>query len=800
MPKIISQYNYNPIDAVQQTVRTSLNGPALDIIERDNISHMRQARNPENVEEHFIIKDQPRVFDFNGKLMVRGSELLQYPSLYTHMGWMNMKDSNIIPDQYYQVSDGGLIDPTHFSLFTNSDTYIPIPDWRVNQTINQIISNNIRSGQKDQKRKQGAIFPGKDETIKEQITPGFSEGADVAYLNYLNGRTAQAADNYMSVAKTTSSANRAIASLHPYAGPFYGTIMGADALDTFSNAKDGTDFAIGAGQSALAALGFAGPFSKLYRSIRSAVSPQYALSKAIDSAPLDAEMYNSYRASIPQQHYYFSDWQTFGGRYPFSYQAGHMHNIDVSDIGRILVRHGYFDNPSPGQFVLNTTLPSGRQVLASRIETQPTNYPIQIGANPELPVANWGKRVNRSAPERVISSKDVPSTATTNQVRIIGNVGQDGNVFVISAYPNMGYAPRAFSKLFEDLNSNNPSYDIAGEINQARTFWDTHAIVDDNTTPARDPFKRGAKKSFVPYTFPNRQIPTNQTTYNAIWNSGKQQTIDYITSPTHKERLMNQLKITEQQADALIQQELRNLENVELVNLGQYKIGRPFGHTIAYTVEGQSGNGQADGTMFSRIKNKSAWMPNHWSEQQYRNFIDPYVQHATAYDKAKQGITQVGISEGDKPALVNAGFKEGTHATTRGGTDPALASIIEHDTKLASALLGQNPGMLDPIEARTVGMELDRAWEALKDHLPEYYNKLSPSAQRRQFFYDILRASDDGGEEFYRNVPQWWAKRFDPKFNNILNKGTNGLDPDEAFYNFWENFVYNTQPNDNSIT
>jgi len=30
--------------------------------------------------------------------MIRGSELLKYPQLYTHMGWVNTKNSNIIPE------------------------------------------------------------------------------------------------------------------------------------------------------------------------------------------------------------------------------------------------------------------------------------------------------------------------------------------------------------------------------------------------------------------------------------------------------------------------------------------------------------------------------------------------------------------------------------------------------------------------------------------------------------------------------------------------------------------------------
>ena len=72
------------------------------------------------------------------------------------------------------------------------------------------------------------------------------------------------------------------------------------------------------------------------------------------------------------------------------------------------------------------------------------------------------------------------------------------------------------------------------------------------------------------------------------------------------------------------------------------------------------------------------------------------------------------------------------------------------------------------------------------------------SKQREQFFYDILRASDDAGERFYQSVPKEWAERFDPKYNYILNKGSNGLDPDEALYDFWDKFVYNVQPQFNN--
>ena len=39
--------------------------------------------------------------------MIRGSELLKYPQLYSHMGWFDTKDSNILSDKYYKVDNNG---------------------------------------------------------------------------------------------------------------------------------------------------------------------------------------------------------------------------------------------------------------------------------------------------------------------------------------------------------------------------------------------------------------------------------------------------------------------------------------------------------------------------------------------------------------------------------------------------------------------------------------------------------------------------------------------------------------------
>ena len=383
----------------------------------------------------------------------------------------------------------------------------------------------------------------------------------------------------------------------------------------------------------------------------------------------------------------------------------------------------------------------------------------------------------------------------TNKIDVFGNVTPSGDVNIVSAYGETPYMPKAMSRLLSDLNSENPSPNIAGEINTARKYWDTHALIDDTATPTRDPFKRGAKKQYIPHTFSSTPVPPSRTTYTSLWDSGKQEMTKYLQGPVHRERLITNLGLTEQEADAYIAQELRNLENVELVNLGQYKVGRPFGHTIGYAVDRQSGP-----NLFSRVKDNSDWMPSQWSEQQYENFLSQYEKQARAYDLAKQGVTQVGISEGQYPYKANVGFHEAGHATTRGGMDPVLQPIIDYDAELASQLLGQNPAMLDPLEARQFGIELDKAWEALQGHLPEYYQKLSPSAQRRQFFYDILRASDDAGEKFYQNVPKEWAQRFDPKYNYDINRGANGLDPDEALYELWDKFVYNDYGNDNNIT
>lgn len=769
-------------DAILQTIKTTLPKRTADRYEQDQVNQIEKQQNFPNQSQHLIFKEQPTAFNYNDDLMIRGSELLKYPQLYTHMGWTDTANSGILPEQYYRMGSNGMLDTTHFINFNNTDTYTPINSNYLSYVLNQAFKANGKYGEVAEKKRQGQITSSPKDRFAPTLT-GFVPGADAMAANgNLEGATEV-------LAGQTSVLNTALgftpAGFAAMSVPMFGS-----GYDRVKNAKDWKDYALGSTEMLMSAVPW---LFKGYSGIRSAISPKYALSKAIDSTPLNVDMLNSYSEGVPQQRYLFSDWQSFGGAHPFDYQVGHIHDVDLSDIGTMLARHGYFNNPKTGKFILDAKLPSGKTINLNKVETQPINYPIQISANPELPQGYWGKRGDRDISERVISANNIEDVESTNKAKIVGYVGQDGKVHVTSSYPASDYVSKSFPVLFSDLNSGNPSYNIADKINKARQYWNNHAIVDE-AIPARDPFTKGAKKSYIPYSFSKNPVATNKTTASSIWQSGKQQTIEYITGPTHKERLMNQLGLTEDQANVYIQQELRNLENVELLNLGQYKVGRPYGHTIGYTVDRQSGP-----HTFSRVKGNSDWMPKQWNEQKYRDFLEAYPQHAEAYDKAKQGITQVGIAEGDKPAKVNVGFHEGTHATTRGGMDSALSPIIEHDTRLAGSLLGQNPGMLDPMEVRTFGMELDRAWEALQNSLPEYYQKLSPSAQRKQFFYDILRASDDAGEKFYQSVPREWAERFDPKYNYILNSGANGLDPDEALYNFWDKFVYNVQPQFNNI-
>ena len=291
-------------------------------------------------------------------------------------------------------------------------------------------------------------------------------------------------------------------------------------------------YAIGGAEGVLTGLSLIAPLAKAYQGIRSAISPKYALSRAIDTAPLDVDMLNSYRQAPLQQHYLFSDWQTFNGAHPFEYQVGHIHDVDLSDIGILLARQGYFNNPKPGNFMFDAKLPSGKSTRINKIETQPSNYPVQVSANPELPQGYWGKRAGRSVPERVIASGNTGDVESSNTAKVVGYVGQNGKVHVVSSYPNSTYATKSFPILFNDLNSKNPSYNIAGKINEARQYWDTHAIVDE-ATPTRDPFKRGTKKSYkilskgeTSWKDQLFEVAKSNNAYKSVNYEGKDYTID----------------------------------------------------------------------------------------------------------------------------------------------------------------------------------------------------------------------------------------------------------------------------------
>ena len=133
-------------------------------------------------------------------------------------------------------------------------------------------------------------------------------------------------------------------------------------------------------------------------------------------------------------------------------------------------------------------------------------------------------------------------------------------------------------------------------------------------------------------------------------------------------------------------------------------------------------------------------------------------------------------------------------ATSRGGTDPALDVIFDKNSKLVNNLIGTSPKMLDPVEARTAGMELDRAWEAAQPYINEFYKGVPQSIQKERFFYDYLRASDDAGQKFYeymqKNAPEW-TNRYSVDHDFISNNFANGIEPDEAAFEFWNRFVQN---------
>lgn len=779
--------NFEIPDGVLQSVLTTLNTEGRERMKEDQANQVRTRQASPDQPEHLIFNDNPRAFNYGDDLMIRGSELLKYPQLYSHMGWFDTKDSNILPNQYYRIGKEGQLDPTHFVNFNNTDTYTPIQEQYLQQILNQAFARNSWYGQNRERSKQGEIT----ETSNLDINPvlgGFVPGADNMYdLGNEEG--------FLDAMRGQTMGMRTAGFFSPpgvYAG---GLLMAGNGYDRIRNGESFGDKALGTGEILL---GLAPYLHKGYAGIRSAVDPKYALSKAIDEVPLNQEMLASYNEPLPKQHYYYSDYANHEGAFPFSYQADHLHGVDPVDIGIMLSREGIFDkNVKPGSFKFKTTLPSGKYIYKERVPVQPSNYPVQTAVNPELPTASWGYRGGRNNPDRVVKVEDASGMPKTNKVVVAGEVSPEGKVVVKTVFGATSKAPRTFGPIYTDLIGNRPSQNIIQELNQSRSFYDQNGIVDSEAIPARNPYNKGSKYSFIPYKSLKLNYPANSFTTEGLWASGKQEAINYLTSDVYKERLMTNLGFTEQEADFYIQQQLKNLDNVELINLGQYKVGRPFGHTIGYTVGGQSGP-----HIFERIQKTSDWLPTGWSENKYLEFIKPYEQHFNTYNKAKQGITQVGFSEGPAVKFAKTPFEEATHATSRGGTDPTLDIIFNKNSELVNNLRGTSPRMLNPVETRTAGMELDRAWEAAQPYINELYKGMSKSMQKERFFYDYLKASDDAGQAFYefmqKNAPNW-IKKYSVDHDLIINNFANGINPDEAAFEFWRDFVQNDTKSQDDI-
>lgn len=798
--KLVSKYQFvnqkEPADAVSQTVLNyfSQNPIITDYLKKQWANSDAESQGKE---VHKITSEMPDYFYNAGSLNIRGDQLLKQSGIYTSRGLINPQGV-IDPSKYYTQSQNGLIDADHYINYGPEDTYTPLTDSARRMIVPHIFDNNQTYGAWLESQKGGQVTQAKDkkQSYPEHIGGAFLGGSPgLDNLLFAQMQNPNLSDHYLDAVGGQTIFQRAATNTLTYPGlvansPF----MIESGYNRLKDAEHWYDYPLGVGEITLGTLPFIYPTYRGYQTVRGLLQPKYALAQAIKEAPLNVEMLNSYSRPFAPSKPLLSDYKAYEGGHSFEYQPEHMHGIDVNDLAMILAKHGYFNKPAPGRFIIHAKLPEGKQVKLSQVETQPSGYPVQVSTNPERPHGHWGRRPGRDYPERIISSNDVNESA--NSVVVAGVVGQDGRIQIFSIYPEMknDITTKSFPWLFTQLNSENPPFEIGGQINKARAFWDTHAIVDDTDMPARDPFKRGAKKTYVAYDRDNVKPLPMGTSYKSIWESGKKQATEYILSSEHKDRVMNHLNLTEQQADAYIQQELRNLENVELVNMGKYKVGQPFEETLAYSV----GPGKWSGSnMFSHIQENDSWMPQLWTEEQYRNFLQSYPDHARAYDLARNGVTQVKMTEGLDPVKANAGFEGAIHATTRGDIDPVLQKGIKHNRQLAASLLGQSPGMLSAEEARVVGVELDRAWKAIQGYLPEHYRTKPLSVQKRDFFYDVLRASDDGGESFYKAVPEWWKQRFDPTYNYILNKGTNGLDPDEALYNFWEEFVQNQYPNSN---
>ena len=761
-----------------------------------------------------IGENTPRAFNYNGNLMIRGSELLKYPQLYTHMGWINTNESPIIADQYYKFGNNGSFDPTHFTAFNASDTYTPIPEQYIQQILNQAFATNGRLGQSSMVSKQGTISQGPDRTYQEQIRIplGFSPGADQAFVDYSLNPTKERADNFRSIATTLGASNAAIAGMHPAGAMVFTPTMGASAYDRLSNAKSWQDYVIGTGEGVLAGLSLLGPLAQAYKNLRGIISPKYRLGVELQNEldnGLNWEAYYNHTSQVPQVYNTgvapkfnaTTVVNTSEGRVRYSpdHLSKHFeHPIDddfVKDIAENAVTRGQHNlslSNFAGKDNISLIYPNNKRILFTPGKIQvPEQFPninfsfsndledySSLGyafgqKNYTLFKRNDGTIIQVPNPlQRVTTSSDVDirrpyplqlffsgkpyirEGQMKHTFRYVDDPDSDFNL--TTAYPITPPIPKGVHNISYVYNGvDAPSY-----LEFANRFPD---VVWN----------------------PNGIAPKEGTVFDR-WYNNVDKMIEDINSPQFVQHLKREL------GSNVDEQFIRRTLNRRLTGTIPFERNVPYGDfpisgAGPFTFEGKFGKGPSDVNFFRRLQQDGKISPKYKTEEEFLNSLSE--EEKVAYNRAKAGeekILGVELPGGDWGSLFNTEAEEGYHIWDIGNSHtPWMKQVDEHNEKLLN--------LIQPIVKDLGGKEAlprfrwaQNIYRDLESDLQTFYAGKSPSEIPELFYRDFLHKNP----KLYKAFPELEEYSKERFFFELKN----GYKNNKEFFNSLEHIVYNIQP------
>lgn len=756
---------------------------------------------------HYIFTDNPIAFNYNNGLMVRGSELLKYPQLYTHMGWTDTANSGILPDQYYRIGNDGSLDTTHYTAFGNTDTYTPIEENYLLYLLNQAFANNGRYGQISERRRQGQITNAPEDRLAPVLT-GYVPGADAMAANgNLEGAT-------QALAGQTAVMNTALG----FTGPgfvFQSPLIFGAGYDRVRTAEDWKDYMLGGTEMLMSVVPW---LYKGYVGIRSATSPTYRLGqqlqKALDTG-LDWDAYYGYRFNNninPNFHIFDVTNQQNAIVLP---NTTHIHSPEIQALVDIrpkifenalkegTVLHGHrVSNLRPGQFsVVEFTHPDGYVMTPGSVKTvseYPTIHYRRTGTyDPELE-PDWGYKPDRKhifeektksgevvsatqySPNRYVYAGDVDLKTNKGIARV--HADKKGNIVINGIYPKGTidiFNSSSASKKFKELDAQQESLE---QYQQAMSdFNKGYAYVEDYYEPLERPIvnpykptKNNNRVSFVNFD------PKQATATSGLedWNSSVGKIMDY----TNTTEFANRAKRAGLKVEDIQDSFRRSFKNTLVNDIGYRE--NPVGYIGESTFD--DFNGQDLFQQLQKVDKNLAGM----TEEQFLSKLTP--EERIMYDNAKQKKIQVALSSNNVEDWQTA-LEEALHRVQYSEDDAVLKIINDYNESLANGIKARSVQFADPKELVVRAREAARmrslvSAQELKQFYASRFGQNIPNDQIDKLFYQDLLS---GNPRLVKAFPQLQ----NAKTNRLLNQLNNQYEHSGNFWQLLKDVVYNNESN-----